>query len=61
MSKPIKIQDTGEYQQKRAQIQAEINADKVSIDKECFKKTDAEKKTLKEMKRLYKLRVKKNN
>ena len=56
-SKTIRVQDTGEYQQRRAQIIAEINSDKVSIDRECFKKTEAEKIKLKELKRLYKLKV----
>ena len=58
-SKAIRVQDTGEYQQRRAQIIAEINSDKVNIDRECFKKTKEEKAKLKEMKRLYKLRVSK--
>lgn len=54
-SKAIRPQDTGEYHQRRAQILAEINADKISIDRECFIKTDDEKAKLKELKRLYKL------
>ena len=57
-SKAIKVQDTGEYQQRRAQIQVEINSTPVVIDRECFKKTPEEKIKLKEMKRLYKLRIK---
>ena len=54
-NKAIRVQDTGEYQQRRAQILAEINADKISIDRECFIKTNDEKAKLKELKRLYKL------
>lgn len=54
-SKVIKAQDTGEYHQRKVQILAEINADKISIDRECFKKTKEDKAKLKELKRLYKL------
>lgn len=54
-SKPIRVQDTAEYQQRRAQIQAEINSNPVVIDKECFKKSTMEKLKLKELKKAYKL------
>lgn len=54
-SKPIKVQETSEYQQRRAQIQAEINSNSVIIDKECFKKSIVEKLKLKELKKTYKL------
>jgi len=54
-NRAVSVQETGEYQQRRAQILAEINADKIFIDKECFIKTDDEKAKLKELKRLYKL------
>lgn len=59
MSKPIKIQDTLEYQQRRVQIQKEINEDKVSIDRECFKKSFAEKLELKKRISEYKKSIKK--
>lgn len=39
---------------KREEILKEINADKVVIDKECFKKSFIEKKQLKEAKSSYK-------
>ena len=54
-SKPVKVQETSEYQQRRAQIQAEINSNPVVIDKECFKKSTLEKLKLKELKKAYKL------
>jgi hypothetical protein len=54
-SKAVRPQDTGEYHQRRVQILAEINADKISIDRECFIKTKEEKAKLKELKKLYKL------
>ena len=59
MSKPIKIQDTLEYQQRRVQIQKEINEAKVSIDRECFKKSFAEKLELKKRISEYKKSIKK--
>jgi len=59
MSKPIKVQDTLEYQQRRVQIQKEINEDKVFIDKECFKKSFAEKLELKKRIKEYKQSIKK--
>ncbi len=59
MSKPIKIQDTLEYQQRRVQIQKEINEDKVSINRECFKKSFAEKLKLKKRISEYKKSIKK--
>jgi len=34
---------SGIYEQKRREIQSEINLDKVSIDRECFAKTKDEK------------------
>jgi hypothetical protein len=59
MSKPIKVQDTLEYQQRRVQIQKEINEDKVSIDRECFKKSTIEKLELKKRISEYKQSIKK--
>ena len=58
MSKPIKVQDTLEYQQRRVQIQKEINEDKVSIDRECFKKSLTEKLELKKRIKEYKQSIK---
>ena len=46
--------ESNEYQQRRAVILAEINSDQVKIDRLCFKKTDAEKSVLKEMKKQWK-------
>jgi len=57
--KPIKVQDTLEYQQRRVQIQKEINEDKVSIDRECFRKSFAEKLELKKRIKEYKQSIKK--
>ena len=59
MSKPIKVQDTLEYQQRRVQIRKKINEDKVSIDRECFKKSFAEKLELKKRIKEYKQSIKK--
>jgi hypothetical protein len=59
MSKPIKVQDTLEYQQRRVQIQKEINEDKVSIDRECFRKSHTEKLELKKRISEYKKSIKK--
>lgn len=59
MSKPIRVQDTLEYQQRRVQIQKEINEDKVFIDRECFKKSFAEKLELKKRIKEYKQSIKK--
>lgn len=53
-AKPIKVQDTLEYQQRRAQIQKEINSEQVSIDRECFRKSHAEKLELKKRIKEYK-------
>ena len=58
-SKVIKAQDTGEYHQRRVQILAEINADKISIDRECFRKSFAEKLELKKRIKEYKQSIKK--
>lgn len=57
--KPVKVQDTLEYQKRRVQIQKEINEDKVSIDRECFKKSFAEKLELKKRIKEYKQSIKK--
>lgn len=57
-NKPIKIQETLEYQQRRTQIQAEINSNPMIIDKECFKKSTIEKLKLKELKKAYKSNTK---
>ena len=46
--------ESNEYQQRRSVILAEINSDQVKIDRLCFKKTDAEKSALKEMKNQWK-------
>ena len=46
--------ESTEYQQRRSVILAEINSDQVKIDRLCFKKTDAEKSALKEMKKQWK-------
>ena len=53
-AKPIKVQDTLEYQQRRVQIQKEINEDKVILDKDCFKKSFMEKLELKKSMKLFK-------
>jgi hypothetical protein len=37
-----------------------IVIEKINIDRECFKKTKEEKAKLKELKRLYKLSIKKS-
>jgi len=58
-AKPIKVQDTLEYQQRRVQIQKEINENKVSIDRECFKKSFTEKLELKKRIKEYKQSIKK--
>lgn len=42
-------------EQLNAQIQIEINANKINIDRECFKKTVEEKRALKTAKHFYKL------
>jgi len=59
MAQQVRVQDTLEYQQRRAQIQKEINEDKVAIDKECFKKSTVEKLELKKRISEYKKSVKK--
>jgi len=59
MSKPVKVQDTLEYQQRRVQILKEINENKVSIDRECFKKSHMEKLELKKRIKEYKQSIKK--
>ena len=53
-AKGIKVQDTLEYQQKRIQIIKEINANKVDIDRNCFKHSIAEKTQLKKDKKSFK-------
>ena len=42
-------------EQYKAQIKIEINANKVNIDRECFRKTPEEKRALKTAKHFYKL------
>ncbi len=49
-----KKQATESYAQKRAEVQAEINLQKVSIDRTVFAKTPAEKKELKKEKKAWK-------
>ena len=52
-AKAIKVQDTAEYQQRRIQIVKEINANKVDIDRNCFKHSTAEKIQLKKDKKSF--------
>lgn len=52
-AKAVKVQDTLEYQQKRIQVIKEINANKVDIDRSCFKHSTAEKIQLKKDKKFY--------
>ena len=52
-AKPIKVQDTLEYQHKRIQVLKEINANKVDIDKSCFKHSTLEKIQLKKDKKSF--------
>jgi response regulator of citrate/malate metabolism len=42
----VPITETKEYQQKREAIQAEINANQLSIDRNTFSKTPEEKQEL---------------
>jgi adenylylsulfate kinase-like enzyme len=53
--KAVPITETADYKNKRNQIQAEINANKVNIDRSVFVKTPAEKEHLKHVKQLYKI------
>jgi hypothetical protein len=52
--KVVAITETPDYKHKRAQIQAEINANKVNIDRSVFVKSEEERKHLKYEKQLYK-------
>jgi hypothetical protein len=52
--KVVAITETPDYKHKRAQIQAEINANKVNIDRSVFAKSEEERKHLKYEKQLYK-------
>jgi|688.fasta_scaffold663368_3 hypothetical protein len=52
--KVVPVTETADYKNKRAQIQAEINANKVNIDKSVFTKSEEERKHLKYEKQLYK-------
>ena len=52
--KQIPVQETNEYQVKRAQILKEINAEKVDIDRDCFKHFRMEKVQLKKDKKSFK-------
>jgi|NOAtaT_6_FD_contig_21_3966530_length_553_multi_2_in_0_out_0_1 hypothetical protein len=55
--KKIPVNETLEYLMKRHQINMEINANKVSIDREVFKKNSLEKEALKKAKKEYLLNV----
>jgi hypothetical protein len=46
--------DAGFVAEQRRLVNAEVNSRKVVIDRDIFKKTDAEREELKSMKRLYK-------
>ena len=52
--KIIPITETVDYKNKSSNIQIEVNANKVNIDKSVFVKTPAEKKHLKKIKALCK-------
>jgi hypothetical protein len=52
--KVVPVTETADYKNKRAQIQAEINANKVNIDRSVFTKSEEERKHLKYEKQLYK-------
>jgi len=52
--KQIPVQETNEYQQKRIQILKEINAEKIDIDRNCFKHSHMEKIQLKKDKKSFK-------
>jgi adenylylsulfate kinase-like enzyme len=54
--KVVPTTETADYKNKRNQIQAEVNANKVSTDKTVFMKTPAEKAELKHVKQLYKIK-----
>lgn len=54
--KVVPITETADYKNKRNQIQAEINANQVSIDRSVFMKTPAERTELKQVKQLYKVK-----
>lgn len=54
--KVVPITETADYKNKRNQIQAEINANKVNIDRSVFIKTPEEKRELKYAKQLYKIK-----
>lgn len=56
-SKKLSLTDTFEYHTKRAQINKEINSQKVEIDRTVFRKSILEKKDLKEAKKEYLLTV----
>lgn len=53
VKKQIPVQETNEYQVKRIQILKEINAEKVDIDRECFKHSYMEKIQLKKDKKSF--------
>lgn len=57
VNKKLTVTDTSDYQHKRTQIISEINADKVKIDYEVFKKNTLEKIALKKAKKEYLLTV----
>jgi len=56
-SKKLSLTDTFDYQAKRAQINKEINSNKIEIDRTVFRKSILEKKDLKEAKKDYLLTV----
>ena len=56
-SKKLSLTDTFEYHTKRAQINKEINSQKVEIDRTVFRKSILDKKNLKESKKEYLLTV----
>lgn len=53
VKKQVPVQETNEYQVKRIQIVKEINAEKVDIDKDCFKHSTLEKIQLKKDKKSF--------
>lgn len=60
-TKKLKIQDTGEYIRNNTALQIEINKNKVSIDRNVFKKSKEEKEELKKAKSTHKKLVSKSN
>ena len=52
--KVVPVTETADYKNKRAQIQAEINANKVNIDRSVFTKSEEERKHFKYEKQLHK-------